>query len=153
MLNGLLDDITACPHGLPRGRQWRRIVVFSLLIVSPWLLPGGVGADERDRPIRIGVLTPSWGPPPQVIGLRDGLLELGYSEDARELGITFPLVVDSDGEIRRAYGVIGLPTTFLIGRDGRTVGLAVRPRVWSSVPARAIIQVLLKESVGKKVAP
>ncbi len=72
---------------------------------------------------------------------------------ARELGLTFPLVLDSDGKIRKSYGVIGLPTTFLIGRDGRTVGLAVGPREWSSVPARAIIQVLLTESVGKKVAP
>ena len=72
---------------------------------------------------------------------------------ARELGLTFPLVLDSNGEIRRSYGVIGLPTTFLIGRDGRTVALAVGPREWSSVPARAIIQVLLTESVGTKVAP
>jgi peroxiredoxin len=71
----------------------------------------------------------------------------------KELGLTFPLVLDSDGEIRRSYGVIGLPTTFLIGRDGRTVALAVGPREWSSVPARAIIQVLLTESVGTKVAP
>ncbi len=72
---------------------------------------------------------------------------------AKELGLTFPLVLDSNGEIRESYGVIGLPTTFLIGRDGRTVGLAVGPREWSSVPARAIIQALLTESVGTKVAP
>ncbi len=72
---------------------------------------------------------------------------------ARELGLTFPLVLDSQGEIQASYGVIGLPTTFLIGRDGRTVGLAVGPREWSSVPGRAIIQALLTESVGTKVAP
>ncbi len=72
---------------------------------------------------------------------------------AKELGLTFPLVLDSNGEIRESYGVIGLPTTFLIGRDGRTVGLAVGPREWSSVPARAIIQALLTETVGTKVAP
>jgi peroxiredoxin len=72
---------------------------------------------------------------------------------ARELDLTFPLVLDSNGEIRNSYGVIGLPTTFLIGRDGRTVGLAVGPREWSSMPARAIIQALLTESVGSKVAP
>ena len=72
---------------------------------------------------------------------------------ARELGLTFPLVLDSDGETRKSYGVIGLPTTFLIGRDGRTVGLAVGPREWSSVPARAIIEVLLTESVRTKLVP
>ncbi len=72
---------------------------------------------------------------------------------AGELDLTFPLVLDSDGEIHRSYGVIGLPTTFLIGRDGRTVGLAVGPREWSSVPARAIIQALLTESVVTKIVP
>jgi len=72
---------------------------------------------------------------------------------AKELDLTFPLVLDSNGEIRNSYGVIGLPTTFLIGRDGRTVGLAVGPREWSSGPARAIIQALLTESVGTKGAP
>jgi len=90
MLNGLLDDNNTRPCGQPRTRQWRRIVVFSLLLVRAWLLPAGVYADERDRPIRIGVLTPSWGPPPQVIGLRDGLQELGYREGEQfVIGVRF----------------------------------------------------------------
>ncbi len=72
---------------------------------------------------------------------------------AKELGLTFPSLLDSKGEIREAYGVIGLPTTFLIGRDGRTVGLAVGPREWGSEPARVIIQALLAESAGSKGAP
>jgi len=50
-------------------------------LVSSGLLVGGVGAAERGRPIRIGVLTESWGPTPHVFGLRDGLKELGYRED------------------------------------------------------------------------
>jgi len=43
---------------------------------------------------------------------------------AREAGLTYPLVMDPEGEIAQAYGVIGLPTTFLVGRDGRPVALA-----------------------------
>jgi peroxiredoxin len=69
---------------------------------------------------------------------------------ARELGLTFPLVLDPKGKIFRSYGVIGLPTTFLVGRDGRPVALAVGPRAWGSAEARAIIQALLSESVAKK---
>ena len=80
MLKGLLHGNTAHVPDHPRGRQWRRIVIFSLLLMSGWVLLSGAGAAERDRPIRIGVLTPSWGPPPQVVGLRDGLVELGYRE-------------------------------------------------------------------------
>ncbi len=56
-------------------------IVFIVLAVSGGLLAGGANAAERDRPIRIGVLTSSWGPTPQTVGLRDGLLELGYQED------------------------------------------------------------------------
>lgn len=64
---------------------------------------------------------------------------------AKELGLTFPLVLDPNGEIGRLYGVIGIPTSFLIGRDGRAVALAVGPRAWGSPPARGIIQDLLSE--------
>jgi peroxiredoxin len=71
----------------------------------------------------------------------------GYS---KELGLTFPLVVDSRGEINASYGVIGLPTTFLIGRDGTAMALAVGPREWTSVPARELIQTLLAEPAALK---
>jgi cytochrome c biogenesis protein CcmG/thiol:disulfide interchange protein DsbE len=64
---------------------------------------------------------------------------------AKALSLTFPLLQDPDGKITSSYGVIGLPTTFLIGRDGRPVALAVGPRAWNSAPARALIQTLLAE--------
>lgn len=40
-----------------------------------------VGAAERKKPILIGALTESWGPTPGIVGLRDGLKELGYREN------------------------------------------------------------------------
>jgi peroxiredoxin len=64
---------------------------------------------------------------------------------AKELGLTFPLVLDPDGKINALYGVIGLPTTFVVGRDGRAVAFAVGPRQWESAPARALIEALLAE--------
>src|SRR5262249_11460990 len=66
---------------------------------------------------------------------------------AKELGLTFPLVLDRDGKINALYGVVGLPTTFVIGRDGRAVGFAVGPREWESASARALITALLAEPV------
>ncbi|MEE9550411.1 MAG: TlpA disulfide reductase family protein [Candidatus Binatia bacterium] len=65
---------------------------------------------------------------------------------AEELGLTFPLVLDPNGQISRSYGVIGLPTTFLIARDGRPVALAIGPREWDGEKAKAIVRTLLAES-------
>ena len=65
---------------------------------------------------------------------------------ATELGLTFPLVLDRNGAINTLYGVVGLPTTFVIGRDGRAIGFAVGPREWESAPARALIAALLAEA-------
>lgn len=36
----------------------------------------------------------------------------------RELGLTFPIVLDSRGSVSQLYRVRALPTTFFIGRDG-----------------------------------
>lgn len=68
---------------------------------------------------------------------------------AKELGLTFPLVLDRNGDIGRLYGVVGIPTTFLIGRDGHAVALAVGPRAWGSPAARAILRDLLSEPVSR----
>ena len=64
---------------------------------------------------------------------------------AAQMGLTFPVVLDPKGTIPSAYGVVGLPMTVVVGRDGRAVALAVGPRDWASPPARAIIQTLLDE--------
>ncbi|HXV82027.1 MAG TPA: TlpA disulfide reductase family protein [Candidatus Binatia bacterium] len=69
---------------------------------------------------------------------------------AKELGLTFPLILDPRGTINAAYGVIGLPTTFLISRDGRPVALAIGPRDWNGEPARALIPALLAEPQSVK---
>lgn len=64
---------------------------------------------------------------------------------ARELGLTFPLILDPDGKINALYGVVGLPATFVVGRDGRAVAFGIGSREWASAPARALIEALLAE--------
>jgi thiol-disulfide isomerase/thioredoxin len=68
------------------------------------------------------------------------------SRYAKDLDLTFPLVLDPEGKIGALYGVVGLPTTFLVGRDGRAVAFAIGPREWASAPARALLAALLAES-------
>ena len=78
-----------------------------------------------------------------VIGINARETSATIREYAKELRLTFPLLLDDSGRINSTYGVIGLPTTFLIDRDGRAVALAVGPRDWSGNPARELIRALL----------
>ena len=72
---------------------------------------------------------------------------------AKVSGLTFPLVLDPDGIINARYGVVGLPTTFLVGRDGRAVAFAIGPRDWGGGPARALFDALLAEVTPRPTAP
>jgi len=81
-----------------------------------------------------------------IIGVNARESRAAVGRHATELGLTFPLVLDPDGKINALYGVIALPTTFVVGRDGRAIAFAVGPRKWESAPARALIEALLAES-------
>jgi putative tryptophan/tyrosine transport system substrate-binding protein len=59
----------------------QRFVMFLAFLVSSGLIAGHVGAAERGRPVKIGVLTEGFGPTSGAVGLRDGLKQLGYHEN------------------------------------------------------------------------
>lgn len=72
------------------------LVALALLValVALALLVAPFGTDvrtpKRTRPFLIGALNASWGPTPQVAGLRDGLLALGYRESEQfVIGVRF----------------------------------------------------------------
>lgn len=65
-------------------------VLGLLLLLLGGGLVGGSAAQPRGKPLLIGALTESWGPTPAIVGLRDGLVELGYRENEHfVLGIRF----------------------------------------------------------------
>jgi cytochrome c biogenesis protein CcmG/thiol:disulfide interchange protein DsbE len=43
----------------------------------------------------------------------------------KELGLTYPILLDPDAVVARRYRVTGLPMTFFIGRDGRLRSIVV----------------------------
>jgi putative ABC transport system substrate-binding protein len=68
----------------------RMMITLVALLVIGVLLFGAAGTIQRDRPFRIGALTASWGPTPGIVGLRDGLMALGYREHEQfDLGVRF----------------------------------------------------------------
>ena len=67
-------------------------------------------------------------------------------EYTRARGLTFAVLDDPRGDIQRAYGVLGLPTTFVIARDGRAVARAIGARDWAGARFRELLLGLLYES-------
>jgi putative ABC transport system substrate-binding protein len=80
-------------HGSPRTRQrplWRCGLALLGLLAGSGLHGGSADSAERTGPIKIGALTQSWGATPQMVGLRDGLLALGYREGEQfVIGVRF----------------------------------------------------------------
>jgi peroxiredoxin len=87
-----------------------------------------------------------------VVGINAREEAISVRRYASELRLTFPLLLDRDGTMTKQYGVLGLPTTFLIGRDGRAVAFAVGTRDWGGAPARALIEALLAETARRPEA-
>ena len=61
-------------------RLLRRLLVLGIVLAIHGLIVSAAEA-QRARPVQIGALTESWGPTPAIVGLQDGLQELGYRED------------------------------------------------------------------------
>lgn len=84
---------------------------------------------------------------------RQGVVVLGIAADrgsqdvvqdfSSRAGVTFPVLLDPDGEVRNRYEVTALPMTYLVGRDGRISGRAFGTREWTGPQGREFIEALL----------
>jgi peroxiredoxin len=61
----------------------------------------------------------------------------------RTHGITFPALLDPGGDVRRTYEVAVLPTSYLIGKDGKFLGKVVGERQWDGSEAFELVESLL----------
>ena len=86
---------------------------------------GSIAAIAHDNPDVISIAMQS-GNPEEVVRYM------------REQEISFPAINDADGRISAAWGVHGVPASFIIGPDGQirfvevgyTTGLGLRLRLW-----------------------
>lgn len=58
-------------------------------------------------------------------------------------GLTFTVLLDPESRVFHAWGVEALPTSFLIGRDGRVRHRIVGERDWDTDEIRAMVEALL----------
>ncbi len=76
-------------------------------------------------------------------------LDQGNEQEVRDfvakLQLTFPIVLDPEHKAKATYKVRGLPTTYLVDREGQVAGYGVGPREWDSEAAFALVGHLLDE--------
>jgi peroxiredoxin len=69
-------------------------------------------------------------------GKTDGFGNPGgdVAEFVKKLNLTFPIGLDPEQKVKQLYGITGLPTTYIIGRDGKVVEKKLGPARWDEPP-------------------
>jgi peroxiredoxin len=63
---------------------------------------------------------------------------------AAHYGLTMPILLDQKNILRKTYGIVGLPTTYLIDREGRVSEIKLGPAEWDQPPWTDRIRKLLE---------
>jgi len=88
--------------------------ILVLNIWASWCPPCRVEAPQLER-----VWTRYRARGVRFIGVDHEDSRAGGLSFVREFGITYPIAFDPGGTVAARYGAVGVPTTFVIGRDGR----------------------------------
>lgn len=139
---------------------------------TPALAPDFAVPDLAGQAVRLSAyrgqvvlvnLWATWCPPcrdemPSMERLHQRLRERGFvllavSQDeggaavvkpfVEQMQVTFPVLVDPQGEVGKKYGVWGFPESFLVDREGRIVDRVIGPRDWAAPAQVARIEALL----------
>ncbi len=65
------------------------------------------------------------------------------AEFVKQMGLSFRVLLDEDGKVYKTYGGMWLPTTFLIGKDGKVIGQRIGGMNWASPQVLRLISLLL----------
>jgi len=60
-----------------------------------------------------------------------------------EGGYTFPVLMDKEGQIGGLFGVTGIPTTFMVDKEGRLIARLVGTREWDVPEFEALLEKLV----------
>ena len=99
------------------------------LLVNFWAV--WCGPCRKEMPSMQRVYEELRGEDFEMIAIHVGPSLAGAKKYAEQLGLSFPILVDAQMALSR-WQVQGLPTTFLLDRDGRIVAEAVGERAWDS---------------------
>jgi len=66
------------------------------------------------------------------------------------LDLSFPILLDPDGEVNDLYKVSNMPTSFLIDGSGKIISRIVGTMEWSSPQAVQLVEELLSQSMAQQ---
>ncbi len=69
----------------------------------------------------------------------------GVREFVQKLNLSFPIVLDAANDVKQLYQVRGLPTSYLVDRQGRVAAWGMGAREWDGPKAHALVAHLLSE--------
>ena len=67
---------------------------------------------------------------------------------ARQSGLSFPILLDSDGRVGGTYNARVIPTTYLLDRNGKIFARSVGSREWDSPALLETFRRILREGVS-----
>ena len=57
-----------------------------------------------------------------VLGIDVGESAKKVSLVAQKIGINYPVLLDGEQQVSEAYGIVGIPTSYLVSSDGKVIG-------------------------------
>lgn len=75
---------------------------------------------------------------------KKGAAEIEAFLKNENLNLTYPILLDPDGHVSRAYGISWVPATIIIGRNGKVIERILGVRPWGGKQAMKSFEHLLK---------
>jgi thiol-disulfide isomerase/thioredoxin len=85
------------------------------------------------------------GRPFAVAAVNVAEAERRVAHSVRQMGLEFPVLLDADGAVFKAWGGKGLPTSVLIDRSGALRYVGLGPLEWDGLEAVTAVEDLLDE--------
>ncbi len=123
--------------GLPVSLETFRGRVVLLNLWATWCLPC-----RKEMPALDRLQAALGGPDFEVVALSIDRAGAGPSKKFLDsMGVAkLALYVDPTAKLGNEFKAVGLPTTILIGRDGREIGRLLGPAEWDAEDAKALVK-------------
>ncbi len=125
-----------------------------LVLVNVWATWCPPCIEEMPDLENLSVLMKRDGVPFEILGVSiDALGGDPVRKWVDRFGLTFPILLDPRGKIKKLYRTTGVPETFIVDPQGKLVQKIIGPRKWDAPRMVSYLKRIYRESGEKKAAP